>query len=499
MNYLLMTNIIMAYVIIIKNVFRCTLGFITFLFLFLLVVGCSLPSVTNEHPPPEKPSTVDYFANNATGNSLALIQHPAGVHVNNTTYVSYQGPQSHPYVVAYDHTNGIWQGPYKAGNSDLAEVFIDKNKINSHGKPTMLIDDLGYIHIFYGGHGAGNQYGPNPYGGGGLGRNKHAVSMRPYDITEWQDLNNISVFGTYNQAIKMDNGDIYLIYRHGAHRSDWTYQKSTDHGRSFSPAVPFLKHKDRKDIDAFDSWYVWASKGEGNDIIMSFDYHVCWDKGKGPEGLGHITQRHDLYYMVFDTQTETLRNIHNSPLAFPVTKEIADDNALVARTGEDWTFNGSAHLDQHGFAHIGINIGKNLGQNTGGPKQTAHYHWDGTKWQGGQPVRLQSKIDNTNTRGDFEIVEQTGHIQYFLAYQDQQDGVIAKYTSVDNGMSFNKTKELLRREYASWAISARIENAHPDAQVIVAEKQATSPWRKVYLIGDNGPIRRDKTGAESQE
>ena len=439
---------------------------------------------------------VDYFSDNALGNSVAIIQHPAGEYINGVTYVSYQGPEVAPYVAAYHHKTQEWRGPFKAGDSDLGQLISDKGKVDSHGKPTLLIDDLGYIHIFYGGHGAGTKYGPNPYGRGGLGRNKHSVSKRPYDISEWQSLDNVSIFGTYNQAIKMDNGDIYLIYRHGAHRSDWVYQKSTDHGRSFAPAVPFLKSKARADIKATDSWYIWATKGQGDDIILTYDYHVCWFRGEGPRGRGHITQRHDLYYMILDTKTGKLRNINNQPIAMPVTKEIADNQTLVARTGKDWTFNGSAHLDDQGFPHIAINIGKDLGQNTGGPKQTHYYFWDGTNWQGGEPVNLSSNLVNTDTRGDFFIDSSTKQTTFLLGYQDKQDGVIATFTRKNNASSFEKKQELLRRPDASWAITSLIKNAHPEARLIVAEKLTGQKWHKMYLLGDKGPIQRPMSGAK---
>lgn len=438
---------------------------------------------------------VDYFSDNAFGNALALIQHPAGIHKNGITYVSYQGPKEDPLVAAYNHKTKTWQGPYQAGISDLGKKSTKKFRIDNHGKPTMLIDDLGYIHIFYGGHGAGAKYGKNPYGRGGLGRNKHAVSKRPFDISEWQNLDNVSIFGTYNQAIKMDNGDIYLIYRHGAHRSDWVYQKSSDHGRTFEPAVPFLKHKARTDIPAADSWYIWASKGQGDDIILSYDYHVCWFRGEGPKGLGHVTQRHDLYYMVLDTKTGSLRNIENEKLPVPVTKEIADEKTLVAKTGKDWTFNGSAHVDNKGYPHLAINIGKNLGQNTGGPKQTHYYRWTGNNWVGGVPISKQAKQDNITTRGDFMIDKKIQAVSFLQGYQEQKDGVIATFTSNNNGQSFQKNKELLRRKDATWALSARIDNAHPDAQLIVAEKIPGSPWHKIYLVGEKGPIQRNAADA----
>ncbi|EWH10496.1 hypothetical protein DS2_07678 [Catenovulum agarivorans DS-2] len=437
---------------------------------------------------------VEYFANNALGNSLAVVQHPAGIHKNGITYVSYQGPLEDPYVASYNHDSGQWLGPFKAGISELGKDAEQPKKIDNHGKPTMIIDDLGYIHVFFGGHGGDKRHGKNPLGNIHYGGNKHAVSKRPYDITEWEELDNITPFGTYNQAVKMDNGDIYLFYRHGAHRSDWVYQKSTDHGRTFGPAVSFLKHKKRKDIAADDSWYAWVTKGHGDDIIISYDYHVCWNH-KANNGRGHTTERHNVYYMVFNTKTGEWKNVNGKALQLPVTKEAADIHTLVASTGKDWTFNGSAHLDENGYPHIGINIGKDLGAKTGGPKQTSYFKWTGSQWVGGKPVNTQARLDNTDTRGDF-MIKSSNEVSFILGYKEQEQAILSYFNSTDGGNTFVKGQELLRKQKAGWALTALIENAHPDARMIVAEKPQGSSWNKVYLIGDNGPIMRDKSQAD---
>ncbi|WAJ71959.1 BNR-4 repeat-containing protein [Catenovulum adriaticum] len=459
----------------------------------LLLSACSHQT---EQTMKAEQTKVDYFADNALGNALAVVQHPAGIHLDGVTYVSYQGPLEDPYVASYNHKTKKWQGPFKAGISELGKSPDQPKKIDNHGKPTMLIDDLGYVHIFFGGHGGDERHGKNKLGNIHFGGNKHAVSKRPYDISEWEALDNISPFGTYNQAVKMDNGDIYIFYRHGAHRSDWVYQKSTDNGRTFEPAVSFLKHKKRTDIKANDSWYAWVGRGQGDDIIVSYDYHICWN-GKANNGRGHTTERHDAYYMVFNTKTGSWRNVQGDQLQIPVTRETADEKTLVARTGGSgyWTFNGSAHLDENGYPHIATNIGKDLGAKTGGPKQTSYFRWNGNKWEGGNPVNVQSRINHTDTRGDF-IVKSPTEVSFILGYQEDNDGVISYFDSHDGGKNFTKGEELLRRENANWALTTQIKNAHPDARLIVAEKQKGTNWRKVYLVGDNGPIKRNET--ESQ-
>ncbi|MBK1879366.1 BNR-4 repeat-containing protein [Pelagicoccus mobilis] len=432
---------------------------------------------------------VDHFADNAWGNPLAVVQHPAGEHHNGITYVSYQGPKEDPYVASYNHETGEWKGPYKAGNSELGKSPKQPARIDNHGKPTLIIDDVGYIHVFFGGHGATAEHGENKLGNTHFGANKHAVSKRPYDITEWEELDTIPPFGTYNQAVKMDNGDIYLFYRHGAHRSDWVYQKSTDNGRTFSPAVSFMKHKRRDDLAAVDSWYVWVTRGEGDDIIMSYDYHLCWDSNAGKDGRGHGPQRHDVYYMVFNTKTGAWRNVGGEELTIPITREYADEMTLVARTGEDWTFNGSTHLNPDGHPHISMNIGKDIGERTGGPKQTSHFRWNGTKWFGGNSVA------GVESRGDF-IVRSADEVSFLLAYRDGGQGIVAWWNSTDGGATFTKGDEVLRREKAGWAITSIIRNSTPEARVIVAEKHRGSDWHRVYLLGDKGPVKRLKSEAD---
>ncbi|TRD12113.1 hypothetical protein FGU71_09750 [Erythrobacter insulae] len=425
----------------------------------------------------------DYFADNGLGNAVAVVQHPAGEYKDGITYVSYQGPLEDPYVASYDHETGEWSGPFKAGISAMGKD--PTRKIDNHGKPTLIIDDAGYIHIFFGGHGGTPELGENPLGNHHYGENKHVVSKRPYDITEWEELDTIPPFGTYNQVVKMDNGDIYLFYRHGAHRSDWVYHKSTDNGRTFSEPVSFLKHKRRTDMQAVDSWYPYVTKGQGDEIIVSFDYHLCWDGAGAPDARGHTANRQDLFYMVFDTGDGSWRNIEGEQLPMPLTREVAEDKALVAKSGDLWSFNASVALDDQGHPHIGITMGEDLGvSKVGGPKQMRHYRWTGSEWIGGKSTKL--PIGN----GDL-VVDNSDNVRFLLASQNRNgDGMIAWWESDDAGASFTQTRELLVRDRASFAISSFIRNAHPDARVVVAERARGTDDRRMYLLGDNGPVTR---------
>ena len=279
---------------------------------------------------------------------------------------------------------------------------------------------------------------------------------------------------------------MYLFYRHGAHRSDWVYQKSTDNGVTFNEPVSFLKHKRRTEIEAEDSWYPWVSKGNGDDIIVTFDYHICRDNKNKQDKRGHIPERHNLYYMVFDTKSDEWKNVKNEPLTMPLTKELADEKALVNVIPNDWTFQGVTDVDSNGNPHVIVLVGPDIGAKRSGPKRLQHYRWNGQDW-------IQSKnTDLPRGNGDLEVTS-AKEVSIYLESEAKNDvGEISRWDSFDGGASFKKSKVFLSRENSGFIISALIDNPHPDARMIVGQKEKGSDFRKMYLVGDNGPIKRNK-------
>lgn len=457
--------------------------------LCFILIGCNHKSRVI-HNVDVNNKKVDYFANNGFGNAVAIVQHPAGVYHKGITYVAYQGPLEDPYVASYNHTTKEWKGPFKAGVSQMGKNPNRKKKIDNHGKPAILIDDADYIHIAFGGHGGTPEDGKNPLGNHHYGKNLHAVSKKPLDISEWETLDNISLFGTYSQFVKMDNGDIYLFYRHGAHRSDWVYQKSIDNGVTFKAPVSFLKHKRRTNIEAEDSWYPWVSKGNGDDIIVAFDYHICRDNKNTQDARGHIPERHNVYYMVFNTETGIWKNVKNESLKMPLTKETADKKTLVSAIPDDWTFQGITDVDPNGNPHVCILVGPDVGEDRSGPKRMQHFRWDGEVW-------LKSK-NKALPRGNGDIdVKSSKEVSIYLESETSEGiGEISRWDSFNGGMSFKKGTVFLRRNNASFVISTLIDNPHPDARIIVGEKESGTDYRKMYLLGDNGAIKRSKSEAE---
>ena len=179
-------------------------------------------------------------------------------------------------------------------------------------------------------------------------------------------------------------------------------------------------------------------------------------------------------------------------MSLPVTKEVADEKTLAMKTGELWTFNGTSHLDSKGYPHIAINAGIDKGAKTGGPKQTRHVWWDGSQWLGGN--KIIEGYDGVS-RGDFRVNDPED-IRYLLTYEKEGDAILSWWNSKNNGTSFSESSTVLRRENASFAITTLIENAHPEAQMLVAEKESDESI-KVYLVGENGPVPRSLNSLKS--
>ncbi|GEA09928.1 DUF1961 family protein [Alteromonas sp. KUL49] len=435
---------------------------------------------------PTQVETVDYFTDTGLSNPIASLQHPAGEHANGVTYITYQGLYEDPYVAAYNHHTSEWQGPFKAGVSDMGK---DPNrKIDNHGKPAMIIDDLGYIHIAFGGHGGVPSMGENTLGNYNYGRLQHVVSKRPYDITEWEYLDNVSPFGTYNQWVKMSNGDLYLIYRHGAHQSDWVYQKSTDHGRTFSPPVSILKTQRRQDGQGVDAWYAWFGEAADDNILVSYNYHLCGNSH--PNGR-HLGARFNGYYMQLDTKTDTWSNVNDVPLSLPVTRDIANEMTQVVNTEgtDDWTGYSSVYWDQLNHPHVRFSFGNHSNRHQVSQLKPRYFRWDGERWNISEPNQLPV------SKGDANVMSDT-HTSLLLASKGKNNThVISWWNTSDGGNTFTQGDEVLSTAKGSFAVSSFIRNAHPDALLIASEKVKGTHLRRMFLVGENGPVQRSTATA----
>lgn len=264
-----------------------------------------------------------YFTENLPGNTYT------GWHqlVGDTVYITYQGHLTDPYVASYNLTTDTWDGPFKAGHSTLSK---GDRKIDSHGRPIIEVDNQGYIHIVYGGHGGEREDGLNPmsidtpHAGG---RMLHAVSEKPYDLSSFVDKDDISPFASYTKSYKMANGDIYFFTRGGTHKSPWLYYKMKNGSQTFEPPVVISwPTPDKNDPITVDTHYINPVKISDTEIAITSLWHAC--NFKEYHNKTHYN-RLNLYYMVMDTTNDTFYNAHKEQLTLPLTLETTNKYTLA--------------------------------------------------------------------------------------------------------------------------------------------------------------------------
>ncbi|MCA9013125.1 MAG: BNR-4 repeat-containing protein, partial [Planctomycetaceae bacterium] len=325
-----------------------------------LCVSPGLPCRSQEHAPG------NYFADNGYRDAVELIYHPSGHHHQGTTFLAFEGTDRAPHVCSYNHKTRTWVGPVKAGDNLLFATN------DGHGRPSIVVDNRGYIHLAYGGHGGHRGLGINPLGTNGHGEQTHVVSMKPMDVTAWRKVENISPFGTYSQFVKSDEGHLYLFFRHGTHKSDWVYQCSTDAGETFGPPVIVLMHRtDRDDPTIHQKWYAFFNKGTKNTVHCCFVLHPCREKP------GHNTDRRNVYYMKMSFDQPGLwKNASGDARQAPIEKETADTHALVFDSGDADCRDSSVRADDQDRPHIVFH--KSGGGRTHGLVYT---RWTDSEWQ----------------------------------------------------------------------------------------------------------------------
>jgi len=420
-------------------------------------------------------AAVEHFADNGFGKPVSTMQHPCAEHYKGVTYIAYQGPHEDPYVCAFNRTTRKWSGPVKAGISQLGKSPdpTDPDAVDNHGRPALVVDAGGYIHLVFGGHGGSWRLGGNRLGTPGAGRQTHVVSKHPEDISAWEVVDNVSQSGTYSQLVKMPDGDIYLFYRHGSHRSDWVYQKSPDGCRTFAAPVSVLKHGPQAaDPNIHDAWYAWFQEGVGDTITVTYNHHPC-------AVLGHQKSRFNSYYMQMDCSDDSWQNVRGQHLDLPVTKASADANTLVWNSGLEGVRLGTCRADADGHPHIFHRQGSG---------QAHYYRWTGDAWQTTVIVSPDAKSQD----GDF-LIESPQAIQMLLSQRLAGKGELCWWKTTNGGLAWDKGPCLLSIENAEIGISSLVRNAHPDARVVASEiiPNQKNLYRKLYLLGDRGAVRRE--------
>jgi len=133
------------------------------------------------------------FASNGTNQAVfPNIISPSAYTYNGVTYVVWLGASFGTYIDAYDHAARTWAG--------AVLVRSNPGSFDDHSSPSVMVDDSGYIHVFFG----GNMFAALPM--------YHSKSNSAEDISAWTNQSNIGANTTYHAAVKLADGTIFVFY-----------------------------------------------------------------------------------------------------------------------------------------------------------------------------------------------------------------------------------------------------------------------------------------------
>ena len=219
------------------------------------------------------------------------------------SYFVYGNAENAPTISYYDHATGRFAYPVVIGSNPDGDA---------HRNPTLLIDDEGYLYMFWGAHG-------------------HPTlvhrSARPYDISAWEQRATIEPDGgtSYPQPFMLRAGEIFVSYRKAP---GWRCRRSTDGAQSWSEPT---------DIAAFGVSSSARGAAEfsiyGVMVGAEGDYprriHFAWSRlgGGTPEEIEnkHLwARRYNVYYACSDDGGRTWQRSDGTPYDLPIDEDQAE-------------------------------------------------------------------------------------------------------------------------------------------------------------------------------
>jgi len=352
---------------------------------------------------------------NAWGNLYKFHQSRAHYR-SGKTYMTWVGPNNHPYVSDHDHKRNHWNHQ-RVGTNLISQK-------DYHGNPSILIDQKGFLHVFYGGH------------------NKHmrySRSQKPLSNSDWQDLTYHIPYteSTYPQLFEMSDGTIYCFYRRKTHRGNWSCITTQDNGETWSEEVHILDGKSPPG----NGWYASFAKDPNQDHLhLLFLWHASKDD------LPH--SRRNLYYMQMEHSSGKWTGIENEKLNTPLSFEEANKKVKIFDSKNKYS-----SIPQLWLAVDGHPVGLNRISDRDGVI-TRHLHvWTGESWRT-QKVPIDVILKPTKKE--------------WVGFRSR-DGIVQKFTSIDKGANWTH-KEIILQTDGEQNLNALFADAHQDAVLLITDK-----------------------------
>ena len=312
---------------------------------------------------------------------------PVAVYVPevNKIYIAYQYDAGNlnagRKILEYDCNTKTFSAPIDIGGSMLND--------DSHGAPSIAVDNDGYIWVFYGSH-SSTQY--------------YKRSLNPYDISSWSEEKSISGSFTYPQLWVDQDGNIWVIARtgDGTTYDIYKYDPSTD---SFTYVQRLLNLSN----DPYGISYYYNG-------TVYFVFTAC---GETCEGLYIIKSNDFMNWTKMDGTPVSL------PITDPTQADVIDSGDCRPHGGDIKVIDGKVHV---------------VYDKVGEGQFIAIYNPDTNTWS-------IHKVANYTTYSAFPKLIKTsdGKLKVFLIYNrtSSDNGELWCYVSEDGGATWTLESKLV--------------------------------------------------------
>lgn len=346
------------------------------------------------------------------------------------------------YISYYDHENKIFITPIEIGR------FKDND---AHRNPVLLIDEFGYIYVFWGSH-----------------NDKTYVkrSVNPYDISSWVPKATLTGETTYPQAWQLRLDEIIVLYRN---KNGWGYKKSINNATTWNNEIQLIKYIN----DDLKPYLISIPNNEAPIKKL----HLAWTM----RDWSKINVRTNIYYMYSNDGGSTWKNIKGNILSMPINENNADD-VLVFDSKKDNTNMKDIKLDSQGNPYI-------LFLQT---ESKTIFRWKIAKWNSGEWIINNITIsDHSFDSGEmifFSDNDLRAYLPSGVVEVNEDGGEIQEWTSINKGDTWINTQDITTGSKFSHNYVRAVIDSTPDFRIFWAYGSSSAfSLVDLYFWGENQP------------
>ena len=324
------------------------------------------------------------------------------------TFWVYGNAENAPTITCFDHATGEFAAPVVLGSNPDGDA---------HRNPTLLIDEAGYLNVFFGAHNDPSRV---------------VRSLRPYEIASWREMPDLpGPLGSYPQAWQAMPGEMNVLLRHSP---GWRCMISRDGGESWDQPI---------DVVSFAEDEGWSISVYGLSVAAEGPHprrmHFAWSKlgGGTPEEVAtkHLwARRYNVYYACSDDGGRTWQRSDGTPCVLPITEDNAE---LLYDCGTRGVWLKDIQVDSRGNPYI-LFLDAEV--------ETFRARWmvlrfDGAKWKLSQVAESDHMYDDGAlviiADDDIRIWGPTAPVQ-----PSEDGGEIEEWQSTDSGDNWTRNRAL---------------------------------------------------------